>query len=135
MKITCPSCAADYNVPGTLAAGRVVRCAKCGTEWAPVAAVPVEVAPPPPLPAPPEPEPAVPNVPARLVPPLPERPERHLPLLLAWVGSLVVVVAALVMAFVLREAVMQAWPPSQRVYGVLGLRAAASADTQGNVVK
>lgn len=138
MKITCPSCAAEYNVPGVLAEGRVVRCAKCGTEWAPVPAPPpVEAEPPPPLPPPePEPPPAPdPEWPERLAPPVSEPPSRTLPLLLAWLGSAAVIVAALAGAFVFRDRIMQGWPPSQRVYGVLGLHAAASPDVHGDVVK
>jgi predicted Zn finger-like uncharacterized protein len=36
MKITCPSCAATYEVPeAVLAAKRAVRCARCGNNWVP----------------------------------------------------------------------------------------------------
>ncbi len=137
MKITCPSCAAEYNVPGELAAGRIVRCAKCSTQWAPVPPPPVEVAPLVP-PAPPEAEApvAMPDPPARLAPPAPPKPVRRRPspLLLAWLASILVIVAALAAALVLREPIMRGWPPSQRVYGVLGLRA-ASPDVHGDVVK
>ena len=36
MRIVCPTCAAAYEVPeGMLGAGRPVRCARCGGEWAP----------------------------------------------------------------------------------------------------
>ena len=39
MRIVCPSCAATYDVPeAALAPGRPVRCARCGTEWAPLPA-------------------------------------------------------------------------------------------------
>ena len=141
MKITCPSCAAEYNVPGTLAAGRVVRCAKCGTEWTPV---PPDGAEPPPSPPPPEPEPkpglaplsaAMPEPPARLAPPPPPAEQRQWSILAAWLGSGVVIVAALTLAFVFRAPVMQAWPPSQRVYAALGLQEAASPHVNGDVVK
>ena len=38
MRITCPSCSAGYEVPDSLMpAGRIVRCARCGSEWTPVA--------------------------------------------------------------------------------------------------
>ena len=37
MQIVCPSCSAAYEVPNSLvAAGRVVRCARCNGEWTPV---------------------------------------------------------------------------------------------------
>ena len=140
MRITCPSCASEYNLPKPLAAGRVVRCAKCGTEWAPVPAV-VETAPPPepepepkPFPAPFAPEPMTPLV--AVAAPVPPPPAKRLPLLLAWVGSAVVILAALAAAFVLREPIMQKWPPSQRVYSALHLRPApASPQVHGNVVE
>ncbi len=52
MRIVCPSCQAAYEVPDAiLAAGpKLVRCARCGTEWTP-----------PPLAAPIAPEGAVPE--------------------------------------------------------------------------
>jgi predicted Zn finger-like uncharacterized protein len=39
MRITCPNCAASYEVPERLLQGgpRPVRCARCGTTWAPAA--------------------------------------------------------------------------------------------------
>ncbi len=41
MRIACPSCSAAYDVPDSLmTAGRVVRCARCGGEWAPVQSTP-----------------------------------------------------------------------------------------------
>lgn len=41
MRIVCPSCSATYEVPDSLVtAGRVVRCARCGADWTPLAAVP-----------------------------------------------------------------------------------------------
>ncbi|SHJ02181.1 MJ0042 family finger-like domain-containing protein [Roseomonas rosea] len=39
MRVACPECAAEYDLPPALAArlaeGRSVRCARCGTSWAP----------------------------------------------------------------------------------------------------
>ena len=38
MRIACPSCSAAYDLPEEqLAAGRAVRCARCGAKWTPVA--------------------------------------------------------------------------------------------------
>ena len=139
MKITCPSCAAEYNVPDGLAAGRIVRCAKCATEWAPVAPPAVVFEPPPP--AEPVPPPEVPPPPPtidrleRPVVPPPAPATRRLPLLLAWAGSLLIVVMAVAAAIVFRAPISHAWPPSQRVYGALGLRTDASPDVHGDVVK
>jgi predicted Zn finger-like uncharacterized protein len=47
MRIACPDCHATYDVPDALLAkgGKQVRCAKCGTEWFPVAAAPKAVDP------------------------------------------------------------------------------------------
>ena len=45
MRIACPSCAAEYDVPAShLKPGKLVRCARCGNDWLPVP----EDAPPPP---------------------------------------------------------------------------------------
>ena len=39
MRIVCPSCSAAFEVPKTrLAPGQAVRCARCGTDWTPLAA-------------------------------------------------------------------------------------------------
>ncbi len=142
MKITCPNCAAEYNVPDSLAAGRIVRCAKCATQWTPVPPPAAVVEPPPPEPDPaPEPEVQTPpplvaeSPPAPLVPPPPPTPARRLPLLLAWIASFVVIAGALAAAIVFRAPISHAWPPSQRVYGALGLHADASPDVHGDVVK
>ncbi len=137
MRITCPNCASEYNLPKPLAAGRLVRCAKCAQQWAPVPLVPESLPPPATQPLPsPDPE-ALPPMPAMvpMVPPPPE-PVRRLPLLLAWVGSGVVVAAALAAAFVFRVPIMQKWPPSERVYSVLHLHPGpASPDVHGKVVE
>lgn len=58
MRIACPSCAAEYDVPeAALAAGpRLMRCTRCGHRFEAAAPPPAE---PPPAPAPePAPEPA-----------------------------------------------------------------------------
>lgn len=134
MRIECPACAAAYEVPeDRLAAGRVVRCARCGADWMPL--------PPEPMPEPTqEPEPAAvsePDPPSpRLAPPpaavpLPapaiERDEvsrrrlRVSALSIAWALSALLLLAALWGAYAGRAAIMQAWPPSIRAYATLGL--------------
>lgn len=67
MRIVCPSCQATYEVPeATLARGpRMVRCARCGSEWTPQPLTPPPAPPPAPLsepraPAPPMAKPAAP---------------------------------------------------------------------------
>jgi len=46
MRVACPECTAEYDLPDALAArlgeGRTVRCARCGTTWAPAAQRPAE---------------------------------------------------------------------------------------------
>ena len=137
MRITCPACASVYDVPDSrIVPGRAVRCARCGTDWAPqVEAVPVLDAVPAMVlkvaPAPErveeEPPTAVPiavvvpveatNAP---IPPPPRRSRRGV-LALAWVASFAVLGAAGASAVRWRAGVMQAWPPSERLYAALGL--------------
>jgi hypothetical protein len=52
----------------------------------------------------------------------PQPPQRsNLALTIAWLGSVVVIVVLLYAAYAWRVEVMAAWPPSERVYAVLGL--------------
>lgn len=135
MQITCPTCAAAYDVPDEKIAGRAVRCAQCGAQWTPVPPEAVEpaMAPEPepepefqPLPEPePEPEPArtPPEFLAMLAPMAPARPRRsNSALTLAWIVSVLVLLGIVVAAYAGRQGVMRAWPPSERLYGALGLR-------------
>jgi predicted Zn finger-like uncharacterized protein len=138
MRIVCPSCAAGYDVPDALLAGRkTVRCARCGTEWTPPP--PAELTAPEGFPDPVRPvfvEPGAADFgmpgaadfgtaegtapPARPAPPL-AAPRISLGLRLAWAASLLVLVAGLAAGVVWRARIAQAWPPSLRVYAVLGL--------------
>ncbi len=131
MRIVCPSCEAAYDVPeDRLAPGRAVRCARCGKDWLPAGAAP-EPAPPPPPPPPPPPAPPPPpsapipilGPPERLLPPeplpTPRSPNRALAA--AWVLTAVAVLGMLVGAVVFRADLMRAFPPSERLYRVLGL--------------
>jgi predicted Zn finger-like uncharacterized protein len=147
MRITCPACAATYEVPDTLiGAGRSLRCRSCRHAWRvePAAAPPMAVpaaapapAPPRPLPDPPplaEPpfaEPPVVPVPRRapqlIDPPLP-RPSEH-PLLggaalrLAWAASLLAVVGMGAALWLFRAEIVEAWPPAARLFLMLGTTA------------
>ncbi len=58
-----------------------------------------------------------------LVPPraMPRQLAGPLPLLLAWVGSFVLLAALAGVAVVWRAPIMQAWPPSGRLFAALGL--------------
>ncbi len=134
MRIVCPACAATYDVPeGRLVPGRVVRCARCATDWEPVAHKPAADEPvpnapavpePPPEPPPPEPEPVV-EPPAEIEPALSAEPAvpawRAWLLPAAWVLSAVVLLAVGFLALSARNSIMHAWPPSIRAYGAIGL--------------
>ena len=131
MRIDCPNCAAAYEVPeAVLTARRVMRCARCGTEFTPAAPV---------MPAP------VPAASARTAweePPAatpseasaspdrrmglsvvpqdgPAAPRRAL-VLGAWLLSFVLLAAAAWAAIAWRGPVMRAWPASARLYAALG---------------
>ncbi len=140
MRITCPSCAAEYEVPGPLAPGRAVRCARCGHQWPPAApelaspepARPEPAMEPEPEPVPwpaPAPEPPAPELPVT-APPVTAPPSRRplalrvppgAALALAWLGSAMLIAALVMAALVFRKPVMHAWPPSIRLFAALGL--------------
>jgi predicted Zn finger-like uncharacterized protein len=130
MRIVCPSCSAAYDVPDSrVLPGRVVRCARCAQEWAPVDAAPPQTPEPPQF----SPEPITPE---DAPPPIatirqsamdrlaahPARPPSKSGLKLAWAASIFVIVLALVGAFAWRSSVVAAWPPSERVYALFGLQ-------------
>jgi len=143
MRIACPSCAAEYEVPDSMLAGHsLVRCVRCGEEWRPGAelesAAEGET-----LPAVAEPrevavaeEPQVPVVasvdhpPSLFVPP--REPRTAAPrelgstaaagVLLGWVLTVLVIGGALYAGYAYRDQLMTAWPPSTRLYAALGLR-------------
>lgn len=144
MRIACPSCDAVYEVPDAMlsAAPRAVRCARCGTEWmpqplpdpAPVEAV-ADVAPAPSRSV--RVEPKLSSYRTRTQPrasqaddgdarPAPRDDEttlrRRRGALIGWALSLLLLIALAIAAVAWRTDVMAAWPPSQRVYGALGLR-------------
>lgn len=143
VRIVCPSCAAAYDVAdAALAPGRAVRCARCGVEWAPVAAIEPPQAPiAAPLPAQTDTaqEPVAPPVPDQPVPLGPAAANRvakaaaaiqaRIPalrdtkLLAAWLASLLLLLLFAWAAYAGRAGIMAAWPPSQRLYGALGLTA------------
>jgi predicted Zn finger-like uncharacterized protein len=146
MRIHCPSCHAAYEVPDQLLAdGKPVRCALCSEQWVPGPTAPDGPATEAEMPAPaalplPATEPPAPG--GRVEPRLPgyrlrnvdsvddERPpaEDYESLAasrrgakLAWLLSLVLLVALGWAGIVYRDTVMAAWPPSTRLYDVLGL--------------
>ena len=148
MLIVCPSCQAEYNVPDALLgrAARQVRCARCANEWLPdELRPPVDEAPAPtPAPAPP---PAPAHAPPAVLREADEATtgepvtapsladEFRLPTTtgtghaarsalgpaVGWLASLALLGAAGWAAATWREAVVQAWPASQRLYEWVGL--------------
>ncbi len=142
MRIACPSCDAEYDVPDSMLAGHsLVRCARCGEEWRPGAelvpgpeaealpAVPAssEVAtveePPPPVAA------ALDRPPSLFVPPREPRAaasrasadKAGTAVLIGWVLTILVLGGAAYAFYAYRTQLMAAWPPSTRLYAALGL--------------
>lgn len=147
MRMVCPACSAAYEVPESLLTpGRTVRCARCGHQWAPVAAPEPDTSPPPPAPepeAPPQPRwPDTEVVEEAELEPLPEEAPRQeprftamdrltlhqanaktspVPLRVAWIGTVLALLLLAAAAYVWRVELMHAWPPSQRLYNALGV--------------
>ena len=147
MRIACPSCSATYEVPDSLVTvGRVVRCARCGGDWTPVEGTPVQDVDPPPRAAAP-PAPAAESVaavvesqaaeetaepPTMAEPPQPSAmdklaahpagPQSRLRLRLAWAASLLLIVLAAWSAYAWRSQIVDAWPPSARMYAAFGMQ-------------
>ncbi|RVT99342.1 hypothetical protein EOD42_04415 [Rhodovarius crocodyli] len=122
MLIACPACDATYQVPDHLvAAGRQMRCAKCGHDWhfvpevAPSAERRPEPVEPAPVAAPPLERPVV------STPPTDAAKPGKLVLALAWVASVLAVAGGVAALFLLRVPLAEAWPPLERLYGWVGL--------------
>jgi predicted Zn finger-like uncharacterized protein len=125
MLVLCPACAAQYDVPDRLiGTGRRLRCARCDHDW--MVRSPAPPPPPvftaPPVAAPPLAAP----VPAQAAPlaPWPRlragRAVSGLGLWLAWAASVGAVLLALAGLWLFQAELSVAWPPLQRLYGVLG---------------
>jgi predicted Zn finger-like uncharacterized protein len=125
MRIACPKCAVEYEVPSSrLPPRKTVRCARCGSEWAAVEedeASSREVAAPlseQELKRHAEAEEPLPRMTAmdRLAA-TGLRPARSTRLVAAWILTLVILIAAVAATIVWREPVVRAWPPSGRILG------------------
>jgi predicted Zn finger-like uncharacterized protein len=121
MQIVCPACTAAYEVPLTLLKpGKAVRCARCANEWVPSSAT-VEA----PANAPAAAPAGVAEKTAEDEIFLPMDPppgaRRNTALRLAWAGSIVALVVLGWAAYAARTPIMQAWPPSIRLYATLGV--------------
>lgn len=128
MRLTCPACAAAYNVPDAMiGTGRQMRCARCGHQWfatpaqgiiepsEPAIATPPEEPPP----APVTPPAAIPIVPAPA--PAPENPQKGgARLVLAWLASILAVAGSGAAAWMYRAEIEALWPPFGRLVAWLG---------------
>ena len=141
MRIICPQCDAAYDVADALLRpGRPTRCARCEHRWVPLPAQ-EEAAPPPPEPVPvaaaeeppePSPEPPPPPIPPsgptamdRLAAVSAAKPASPWALRLAWAGSVAALLLFAAGLYAGRASVMAAWPPSARLFSVLGVAPAA----------
>lgn len=141
MILTCTSCDTRYAVDGSKfpAAGRTVRCAKCGNSWHQPGEAP-EPAVEPPIPAaeiaPQEPvsEPGAGGIsPIRdFAPPSSATAEPRAPLaprlaiVAGWVGLFAVLLLIAFAAITYRQHIASIWPQSAAVYNSLGLAVNAS---------
>jgi predicted Zn finger-like uncharacterized protein len=131
MRIACPSCAAEYEVPESrLTRRKLVRCARCGAEWIPAPTDGDVVPPQEPAEPPPSDPQAAPWPPMTAMERLAASPPRgHSPAILlgAWVLTLVLLTGTLAATVIWREAVMRAWPPSTLILAPFGHAAADPA--------
>jgi predicted Zn finger-like uncharacterized protein len=123
MILTCSSCSTRYLVdPAQLgAAGRLVRCAKCGHSWMETPSAQELAAAPGAMPPPPS------FVSGQL--PVPVRPGRRKRLpVLTWLGlslAVLVMAAAVVQG---RDAIVAQWPYAERLYRAAGFTGEASIE-------
>jgi predicted Zn finger-like uncharacterized protein len=133
MRIVCPGCEAEYDVPAERLSGRrTVRCARCGQSFTPA------VLDPPPPPPPPSPEPALEPATARVFEPAvmrnppalrteaplarPSQPRGAGRMLaVSWASSVLVVIAVCAVALIDHAALAAAWPPLHRLYAAIGI--------------
>ncbi len=120
MRIACPSCTAAYEVPASrMKPNRMVRCERCGNEWAAVREA--DSAPDPDAGTEdthaPHDEPSlVVTDTDRLVSHGPA-PPRSVALIAAWIATIVVLAGALTATIIYRAEIVRAWPPSARLLG------------------
>jgi predicted Zn finger-like uncharacterized protein len=125
MRIACPNCAAEYEVPASrLTPRKIVRCACCGGEWMPVREAEDMTGQLATIPAPAEREPAQSAEPAMALPAVtamdrlaasPAPAPSRAGLIGAWVLTFVVLVAALGLAITYKREIVGVWPPSGRI--------------------
>jgi predicted Zn finger-like uncharacterized protein len=138
MILTCPSCSTRYSVDGAKfpAAGRTVRCAKCGHSWHQAPEAPEPEAAAEPVAAPQTAAPVDDSFPApsgtRAYAPAASTPEPRAPIgpklavVAGWIGLIAVVLLIAVSAVRYRQDIAVIWPQSAGVYSSLGLKVNAS---------
>lgn len=133
MILTCSQCDTRYAVDAAQipAAGRTVRCAKCGHSWH-QGAVP-DAPPPDPDPVAVDPPPPIVDIgaapiggfaPVSLTPAAAEQPSRWplIRVVMGWGGLIGLVLALGVAGVVYRQDIVMLWPQSAGVYSSLGLK-------------
>jgi predicted Zn finger-like uncharacterized protein len=128
MRTACPACETAYDVPDSVvAAGRVLRCARCRHEWKPGESAPQSA----------EPQAEEPQAPPDFVAVAPPPPDDPLPFIRAptseppsprravvagWVASAAALGLFAWCIIAWRQPIMRHWPPSERLYSTLGYR-------------
>jgi predicted Zn finger-like uncharacterized protein len=120
MRIACPGCAAEYEVPSTsLRPHLKVRCARCNAEWVPVQdAVALQPDDAPAAEAEIDPVPPIGETAMdRLAAAAPPRPS--VVLRAAWLATILVLAGSAASAVIWRNHVTQMWPASARLLGLV----------------
>ena len=151
MRLTCPDCAVVYEVPtDRLRPGRRIRCARCGTTWAPELTL-ADVAPHEPWPQPqqeaeasavrePAPMPAAaPGMATALdrlaaAPDLP-RARSVAGLRAAWAASILLLLCSAAATYVWRTRLVAVWPPAARILGKPAAPETATGKISGRLPK
>jgi predicted Zn finger-like uncharacterized protein len=140
MRIACPSCAAQYEVPTSrLTSRKMVRCVRCGGEWAavekaeqPDPAHAVEE-----TPEVPQRQPAASSAPVTAMDHLAATaalpPRRSGGLIAAWILTLAVLIVAVAATIAWRDTVTRIWPASSRILGTADTPTPAPARSLGKL--
>jgi predicted Zn finger-like uncharacterized protein len=132
MRIVCPSCTAAYEVPESrLKSRKMVRCARCGGDWAPEQEAETVIEAPASEAVVEAPEPTGPSADPKAKPDVvlgavtamdrlaanPPPPPRSLGLIGAWVLTIIVLATAVSATITWRREFMSIWPPSGLILG------------------
>jgi len=152
MRIACPSCAANYDVPDArLKPGKSVRCARCGSDWLPgteVDQVSAEAASPEETSqegsSPDEPsghhDESAASLPSEItavgrLSPSRTPPRRQPALIGAWVATGILLAGAVAATVGWRDTVVRVWPPSGRILATTVHTEPHVAQTEGKKVE